>query len=202
MHQASSPSRDAEPVLGLEPLAEQVALGVDDAARLAGGAGGEDDQRRVLGGHLLDRGRRLLRPVLVEDRGDVGHRHRRDPVGQLAEQRLLADAELRVGGADPQLEVLAAQLRVAGQRHRPHPPAGEHRQHPLDPVADQRHHDVAAPDPAGRKGAREPGRAGEQLAEVPVPPIPSASIATIPSREAGDRSIRSSTSRPEASTTS
>ena len=47
----------AEPVLGLRPLAGQVAVGVDDAARLAGRAGGEDDQRRVLGVHRLDRGR-------------------------------------------------------------------------------------------------------------------------------------------------
>ena len=38
-------------MLGLEPLADQVAVGVDDAARLAGGARGEDDQRRVLGVH-------------------------------------------------------------------------------------------------------------------------------------------------------
>ena len=77
----------AEPVLGLDPLAEQVAVGVDDAARLAGGAGGEDDQGRVLGVHRLDRGRRLLRAVLVEDRGDLGQGHRRHAVGQLGQQR-------------------------------------------------------------------------------------------------------------------
>ena len=68
VHQASSPVAGAEPVLGLQPLAGQVALRVDDAARLAGGAGGEDDRRRVVGGEVLDRGRRLLGAVLVEDR--------------------------------------------------------------------------------------------------------------------------------------
>jgi hypothetical protein len=50
VHQARSPR--AEPVLGLDLLAEQIAVGVDDAARVAGGARGEDDQRRVLGVHV------------------------------------------------------------------------------------------------------------------------------------------------------
>ena len=40
----------AEPVLGLHALAGQVALAVADRLRLARGAGGEDDQRRVDGG--------------------------------------------------------------------------------------------------------------------------------------------------------
>ncbi len=60
-----------EPVLGLGALPVQVAVGVDDAARLAGRARGEDDQRRVLGAHLLDRRRRLLGAVLVEHRGYI-----------------------------------------------------------------------------------------------------------------------------------
>ncbi len=133
-----------EPVLGLGLLAEQVAVGVDDAARLAGGAGGEDDQRRVLGVHLLDRrraspaARSSSRTSPTSTRVIAG-----TPVGEFAEQALLADAERRRRRRDPQLEVVAAQLRVAGQRDRAHPPAGEQRQHPLDPVADQRHHHVA-----------------------------------------------------------
>ena len=159
-------------MLGLGPLAEQVAVGVDDAARLAGGAGGEDDQRRVLGVHLLDRGRGLLRQVLVEDAGDVGHRHRRHPVGQLGQQRLLADAELRVRGGDPVLEVVPPQHRAARQRHRPHPPAGEQGQHPLDPVPDQRHHHVPALHPPSSKRPRESRRQSDQFAEVVIPPIP------------------------------
>ena len=91
----------AEPVGRLDRLAEQVAVGVDDAARVAGRAGGEDDQRRVLGVHLLDRGRRLLRPVLVEHVADLVHRHRRHPGRQPLEQPLLADAEGGLGGLHP-----------------------------------------------------------------------------------------------------
>ena len=160
-----------EPVLGLGALPVQVAVGVDDAPRLAGRAGGEDDQRRVLGAHLLDRGGRLLGAVLVEHRGDILQRHRRYAVRQLGEQLRFADAERRRRGAHPQLEVVAAQLRAAGQGDRAHAPAGEQRQRPLDPVAEQRHHHVAAPHPARREGAGEPGRASDQLTEVPVPPL-------------------------------
>ena len=151
VHQARSPRARAEPVLGLDPLAEQVAVGVDHAARLAGGARGEDDQRRVLGVHRRRprpaspaagprRGRRRSRPV-----------HRRHPVGQHAEQRLFADAERRVRRPRPGAPGPCAQLRAAGQRHRAHPPAGEQREHPLDPVADQGHHHVAALAPRGRR---------------------------------------------------
>lgn len=159
-------------MLGLALLAEQVAIGVDDAARLAGGAGGEDDQRRVLGAHLLDRGRGLLRQVLVEDAGDVGHRHRRHPVGQLGQQLFFTDAKLGICSGDPVLEIVPAQHRAAGQRHRSHPPAGEQGQHPLDPVADQGHHHIAALNAPRRKGAGEPGRLGDQFAEVVVAPGP------------------------------
>ena len=54
VHQASSPFSGAEPVLGLEALAGQVALRIDDPARLAGGPRGEDDHRRVVGVQLGD----------------------------------------------------------------------------------------------------------------------------------------------------
>ena len=77
----------------------QVALGVQRGARLAGGPRGEDDQRRVVGVEVGDLGRRLLRAVLVEDRVDLGHRHVGDPVRELAEQLLVADAERRVRDA-------------------------------------------------------------------------------------------------------
>ena len=48
-------------------------------------------------------------------------------------------------------QVLGPQLLVAGQHDGADPEARDHRQHPLGPVADQRHHDVAA---ARRRGAR------------------------------------------------
>ena len=156
----------------------QVALGVDGAARLARGPRGEDDQGGLARVEVGDRGRGRLRAVLVEDGVDVGHRHRLDAAGQRLEQLLLADAEREAAdagvGADrlgPQLEVAPAQLRVAGERDRAHPPAGEQRQHPLDPVAGQGHDDVAAADAARREGAGEPRRARDQLAEVPDAPL-------------------------------
>ena len=158
-------------MLGLGALTAQVAVGVDDAAWLAGGAGGEDDQRRVLGAHRLDCRRSLLWPVLVQGRGDLVQGHRRRLVGQLAEHLVGGDAERRLGGVRALLEVAAAQLRAAGQGDGAHPPAGEQRQRPLDPVAEQRHHDVTALHSPRRKGPGEPGRAGDQFAEVPVAPV-------------------------------
>ena len=160
----------AEPVLGLRALSGQVALGVQGRAGLARRPGREDDQRRVAGGEVGDRGRRLLRAILVQGSADLGQGHVRDPVRQLAEQVLVADAECRACGRGAQREVLAAQLGVAGQRHRAHPPAGEHRQHPLQAVADQGHDDVAAVDAAGGERPREPGGHRDQLAEVPDAP--------------------------------
>ena len=167
VHQATSPSPAPNQCSGLGSLAGQVALRVDDAARLAGRARGEDDRRRVLG----RRGRPIAAGVSwarssSKTRASVVHVHVGDAVGQLAQVAGLADAELRLRGPRAQLEVLAAQLRVAGQDDGAHPPAGEHRQHPLGPAADQGHHDVAALDAAGREGAGEAGRAGEELAEV------------------------------------
>ena len=156
-------------MLGLQFLAGEVALRVDDTARLAGRARGEDDRRRVGGGEVGQRGGGLLVQVLVEDAGEVVHVHVGDAVGQLGQVARLADAQLRARRPRPQLEVLAAQLRVAGQGDGAHPPAGEHRQHPLRAAADQRHDHVAALDAAGGEGAREAGRAGEELAEVVDP---------------------------------
>jgi hypothetical protein len=158
-------------VLGLRALAKQVAVGVDDPARLAGGAGGEDDQGRVLRVHLLDRGWRLLRAVLVERLHDFRQGHRRHLVGQLVQESLLANAQRRRCRARPQLEIVTPQLGAAGQRHGAHAPAGEQREHPLGPVAGQRHHHVAAAHAAGGEGAREARGAGDQLAEVPVPAL-------------------------------
>jgi hypothetical protein len=75
-----------------------------------------------------------------------------------------------LGGGHPYVQVLAPQLRVARHRDGAHPEAGEHRQHPLDPAADQRHHGVAALHAPRRHRPREPGAACDQLAEVPLPP--------------------------------
>ncbi len=170
VHQASSPVAGPDPVLGLQALAGQVALWVEHALGVTAGTGREDDHGRVLRVEIGDVGGGLLGAVLVERIGDLGHRHRRDSAGQLAEQLLLADAELRVRRLDPDLEVLPAQLGVAGHCDGAHPKAGEHREHPFDPAADQRHHGIAALDAERRHGARETGAAGDQLAVVPLAP--------------------------------
>ena len=67
----------AEPVLGLHALPGQVAVAVADRLGLAGGAGGEDDQRRVAGVHLR-RGRGLRRRA-ERDRGSPAARRRSPP---------------------------------------------------------------------------------------------------------------------------
>ena len=152
VHQAISPSRAPNQCSACRSLAGQVALRVDDAARLAGRARGEDDRRRV------GRGRgRPSRP------GSPGRGPRRRPgpgrpcpcrgCRRAARPGSAASPTQSFGpaAARPQLEVLAAQLRVAGQGDGAHPPAGEHRQHPLGAAADQRHDDVAAARPRGRR---------------------------------------------------
>ena len=68
----------AEPLLGLESLGAEVALRVHRRPRLAGGPRGEHDQRRVARIEVGDRGRRLLRAVLVERLGQLGEGHVRD----------------------------------------------------------------------------------------------------------------------------
>src|SRR5512139_33721 len=72
---------------------------------------------------------------------------------------------------DPHLEILAAELRIAGHRHRTHPEAGEHRQDPLDSAADEGHERVTSLDPACRHRPREPRAARDQLPEVPLATI-------------------------------
>jgi hypothetical protein len=154
--------------VGLQPLAQEIALRIDDPLRVAARPGGEDDRRGVVGGEVGDARRGFLGLVLIEDLGDVREVHRRHAAGQLAEQLLLPDAELRLCSPDSHLEILASQLRVARHRHGSHPEAGQHGQHPLDPAPDQGHDGVAALNPAGRHRAREPGAPGDQLAEMPL----------------------------------
>ena len=83
VHQTSSPGRGVEPALGLELLAGEVALTVKHSLRLAGGAGRERDQARVLrrqlggsgraaGGQLVERApERRSGPAGAGERGGV-----------------------------------------------------------------------------------------------------------------------------------
>ena len=193
VHQARSPRARAEPVLGLDPLAEQVAVGVDDAARVAGRARGEDDQRRVLG-----------RPCRRPRRGSPAAgprraRRRSRPSSSSAPRRAARRA------AAPR------RRRAPGSRRRPAAPgpcaaAACCRAAPPRPSASRRA--ASAPTRSGSRPASSPRRRASPRAPRTPPRAPprwrsvrrsaspaaraSASTATIPSREAGDRSIRTS----------
>ena len=170
VHHASSPSSAPNQCLAWTLWPARNRWACRTAARLGRGRPRrEDDQRRVGGPQVGGLGGRVLVPLLVEDRGDVVHVDRVDAVRKLREVFGLADRELGIRGRDPVREVRASQLRVAGQGDRTEAKAGEHREHPLRPVPDQRHHHVPAPDAARRQRAREPGAASRQLAEVPDP---------------------------------
>jgi hypothetical protein len=155
-------------VLGLDALALEVARAVADRLGLARRARREDDQRRVLRAEL----HRWCRLSLV-DRSAVGYQ-------QLAlEAGLQRELDVRLGGHDrPRLHPLhagaqvgGAQLLGAGERHGAEAPAGDHREHPFGPVADQGHHHGAAPGAARGQGTREAGRALGHLAEGDLAPL-------------------------------
>ncbi len=162
----------AKPVLGLPLLPEQIAVPMHHPPRLARSTRGKDDQRRVLGIHRFDRRWCLLRQILIERRADLIHGHRRHPIRQFSQQRVLTHAEPRISGSHPQRQVLPPQHRAAGQRHRPHPPAGQQGENPLNPVPNESHHHISPLHPPSSKRPREPRRLSNQFPEVPVPPIP------------------------------
>ena len=184
----------AEPVLGLGALAGQVAVGVDDAARLAGGAGGEDDQRRVLGVHLLDRGR--ASPAGGPRRAPRRPRPGSSPAPRRAARR--ADPRRRRRAPAPRRS-RAARGRggaAAGVQGRATAPI---RQQASSVSA----HSIRLPTrvmttsprrtPRAAKAPESPAERAISSPKCQSRRLPSASTATIPSREAGERSITSST---------
>ena len=95
----------AEPVLRLHALAGQVALPVADRLRLAGGAGGEGDQRRILGREVGGGGGRRLVDRLVGDRQQrAGEAGVADGVGVA----LVGDHDARLDEVHPRAQVLGA----------------------------------------------------------------------------------------------
>jgi hypothetical protein len=140
-------------VLGLQPLAEQVTLPVQDGARRSRRTAGEGDQAGV-GRGQLDAGRGI-RGV---QRRVGGEQHGAGRAGGLQHRAaaLVGEDGRRRGHRDPVGQVRRAQLLVARQRHRADAEAGQHRLHPLDPVADQQQHDVAAADADALQGAGKP----------------------------------------------
>ena len=109
---------------------------------------------RVQGGELLAR-----------DDEHVGVRRR---LAEHAEVALVAHDQPRLGDREPGAQVRCPQLLGAGQHDGADPEAREHREHPLGPVAHERHHHVLAPDPAGRERSRGARRGLRDLAEAPL----------------------------------
>jgi hypothetical protein len=73
--------------------------------------------------------------------------------------------ERRPRGADPEREVLRAQLLGARQRDRAQPPRAQQREHPLGAGAHQRHHHVAAAEAEARQAGRGRGGLGGHFSE-------------------------------------
>ena len=166
------PGPRREPVLGLHLLAGQVALAVQHRLRLARRAGGEGDEARVLGpSSTAGTGSAAVSSAPGTTRTSASGRR----LAEHAEVALVAHDQPRLGDREPGAQVGRAQLLGARQHDGADPEAREHRQHPLGPVADERHHDVpaatprAASAPAARADAsatspklhspREPSRA-------------------------------------------
>ena len=112
VHQTSSPALRAEPVLGLQRLAGEVALAVDDGLRLARGSARERDQRRLAVGEVGVR-RRAGGARRVDQRDASGT----SSTGQLGRGRLelgavalVADDRRGPRRREPQPQVLGAQL--------------------------------------------------------------------------------------------
>ena len=97
----------------------------------------------------------------------VGTRERRLQLGPVA---LVGDDQRRVGRLDPQAQVFRPQLLGAWQHDGADPEAGDHREHPLGPIADQRHHHIAPSDAAPRERSRQARAALAHLAEAPLAP--------------------------------
>ena len=156
-----------EPVLGLQPLAGEVALAVHDGLRLAGGAAREGDQARVLGVELGA-------AAAGSRSGQSPHGHRRSsarpsrrPRSVVARCARRTTTSARPRDVEAQAQVLGAQLLGAGQHDVALAEAGDHRQHPLGPVADQRQDDVAAAHAERRRsGAASGAGAARDLAEA------------------------------------
>ncbi len=158
-----------QPVLGLEPLPEQVALAMHDSLGFAGGPARERDQARIgrVQVDVLDG-----RPRPIERR--IGNRQQLAPgCGrlELRQVALVGHDQLRLSRRDPQAQVLGPQLLVARQRDRSEAEARDHRQHPLGPVADHRHHGVSLRHAVTLEGGREAGASVRDLAERPLPAL-------------------------------
>ena len=149
----------------LEYLPGEVALPVDDALRLACRAGREGDERRVRGVEVDALGALSGKNPLIRN---LQNRATRVGHAQLAQIARVGDDQGRVRHVQSQLQIPSSQLLVAGQRDGADPEAGDHRQDPLGPVADQRHDRVAAPDALRHQPPSEPRAPVGDLGEGPL----------------------------------
>ena len=191
VHQHRSPGPRAEPVLGLHALPAQVAVAVADRLRLAGGAGGEDDQRRVVG-------REVARPragSCVESRSSgTASTGPSKPLARHEVEVALVRHHRRAARPRPCARAgrpAAAARCTAGPRRRCRQQASI-AYDPLGPVADQRHHHVAGARPRARRARPPSARSGR-------PPRRSRSRAA---RRRARRATRASRDGSAASTTS
>ncbi len=161
-----------EPAARLDTLALQVALSVHDGLRLPCGAARERDQAGVAVAQVGGLRRSGMEHVLVRHVQQQRRWARELPAGclQLGAVALIRDDHRRPGDVDAQAQVLRAQLLGARQHDGADVEAREHAQHPLRPVAYQRHDDVAAPDTELLQVAGERRGAVSDLAERPLAP--------------------------------
>ena len=144
MHHTRSLRAGGEPVLGLQALARQVALAVQDRLRLAGRAGRERDQARVVRRRARRAAAARARASSPQGTQTVGPA----PAGGAQDVlvALVADHEPRGRSASSRSSRSCGRsCSVQGSDDVALAEAGDHRQHPLRAVADQREDDVAAP---------------------------------------------------------
>ena len=156
-----------EPVLGLRPLAGQVALPVEHGLGLARGAGRERDQARVVRCEL-----RRRRSVAGGPFAPRAPDRRPVPAGlaQHAGVALVGHDDPRSHGLEARSQVLRAQLLGAGQHDVALVEAGDHGEHPFGLVPEQREHHIAAPEFALRQVRGERPRRVRDLTHRPFPP--------------------------------
>ena len=143
VHHTSWPGCGREPVLGLQALAGEVALAVQDGLRLARRAAGERDQARV----VRARARRAAARVrCLRSNGT----HSVSPVQpasrSVAALRTSATTSRGCATASRCARSFGRSCSVHGQHDEALAEAGEHRQRPLRAVSDEREDDVAAAD--------------------------------------------------------
>ena len=133
-----------EPALRLRTLGPRVPVGLHDALRVLGRAGGVEDQCRVLGARVGGAGVRLaeLGVADVDHVGLLGHRLDLGPAARVGDEQRCA----RVPGAE--VEIPGPQHLRAGDRDRARLQGREHQRMPVRRLPDEDQHTVAGLDPA------------------------------------------------------